>query len=85
MVRPPRVATVCELDKVRTVEPRHASGKPGSDTKETNNVDTTITLDQRPRHVSCHGPFKLGYQTRLAVANSKKSKRTDGTLATWLY
>lgn len=28
--------------------------KPGSDTKETINVDTTITLDRRPRHVSGH-------------------------------
>jgi hypothetical protein len=38
MVRPARVATVCQLDKVRTVEPRYASGKPGSDTKERKNV-----------------------------------------------
>lgn len=28
--------------------------KPGSGAKETNNVDTKITLDQRPRHVSRH-------------------------------
>ena len=28
--------------------------KPGSGAKETNNVDTKITLDQRPRHVSGH-------------------------------
>jgi len=32
--------------------------KPGSDAKETNNVDTTITLDQRPRHVSGLSAYK---------------------------
>lgn len=31
--------------------------KPGSGAKETNNVDTKITLDQRPRHVSGHKGF----------------------------
>lgn len=43
--------------------------KPGSDTKETINVDTTNTLDRRPRHVRVvHGNIQVACRDRGTLA-----------------